>query len=181
MKEIWRPVVGYEGFYEVSNLGNVRSIDRVDSQGQMRHGRVRKLLLNKVGYLYVGISVNNKKANLNVHRLVAKAFIPNPDNKPQVNHIDGNKTNNVVSNLEWATISENTLHAYKTKLIKNCKGEASALAKLTKRQVVDIYKRLRGGELAVKLAKEYGVSKNTIADIKHQRTWESVTQNLREV
>lgn len=178
MKEIWKPVVGYEGCYEVSNLGNVRSVDRVDRKGQPRPGRVRKLLLNNCGYLYVGVSVDDKKANLTVHRLVAKAFIPNPNSKPQVNHIDGDKTNNIVSNLEWSTPSENTVHAYSKKLINHPEGEKWHLSKLTEQQVIDIYKRLRNGELQVRLAEEYVVSKNTIACIKHHKTWKFVTRNL---
>jgi hypothetical protein len=176
-EEIWKPVVGYEGLYEVSNLGNVRSVDKVDRQGQKKHGRVRKLLLNQVGYLYVGISVENKKANLTVHRLVARAFIPNPDNKPQVNHIDGNKTNNIVSNLEWVTVAENTQHAYTTKLNKY-KGENSHLAKLTEKQVIEIYDRLQNGEYQYRLAEEYGVNKTTISNIYCQKSWWHTTRHL---
>jgi hypothetical protein len=117
MNEIWHPCAGFETHYKVSNLGNVRSIGRVANNGH--NNGVRKLqskmlkpCLSKSGYLLVSFCVDNIKSNHNVHRLVARAFIPNESNKPQVNHKDGDKLNNCVENLEWATASENTKHAY---------------------------------------------------------------------
>lgn len=105
MKEIWKDVKGFEGLYQVSNIGNVRR---------------KKHLLFKTLRNYYGVKLckNNIKCFKYIHRLVAEAFIPNPDNKPQVNHIDGNKLNNNVNNLEWVTISENGKHAYKIGLEK---------------------------------------------------------------
>lgn len=107
--EEWRDVVGYEEKYEVSNCGNVRSFKT-------------KILLNPplTPKGYVRVSLYNKKSkNYLVHRLVAEAFIPNPDNKPFINHIDGNKENNRISNLEWTTSSENLIHAYENGLRKS--------------------------------------------------------------
>lgn len=118
MNEIWHPCAGYETHYEVSNLGNVRSIERYANNGH--NNGVRKLpsktlkpALGKSGYLLVNFCVDNVKSNHNVHRLVARAFIENEANKPQVNHKDGNKLNNMADNLEWVTASENGLHSYR--------------------------------------------------------------------
>lgn len=100
MNEIWKDIDGYEGLYQVSNLGRVKS---------SKHDIILKTYSNR-GYHQVQLSKNNIKSNKTIHRLVAQAFIPNPDNKPQVNHIDEDKTNNKVSNLEWVTAKENSNH-----------------------------------------------------------------------
>lgn len=116
----WRAVVGFEGEYEVSSDGQVRSIDRVRhylANGKERKMRIRGRLRTQTdswdGYKEVHLqqSDENKSYYARVHRLVAEAFIPNPNNLPQVNHIDGNKMNNCVENLEWCTAKENTQHA----------------------------------------------------------------------
>ena len=101
MIEEWRKIVGYEGLYEVSSLGRVRSLDRYDERNCFREGRILKLYTSRVGYLRVQLSLNSKKKMYLVHRLVAEAFIPNPDNLPEVNHLDEDKTNNRVENLEF--------------------------------------------------------------------------------
>lgn len=114
MKEIWKSIEGYEGQYIVSNIGNVRSVDRyVNTYHGPRVclGQALKTYLGRDGYLRVALSKNMKHRRILVHRLVAKAFITNPQNKPQVNHKDGIKTNNQTWNLEWVTPSENQLHS----------------------------------------------------------------------
>ena len=116
-KEVWKDITGYEGLYQVSNLSRVKSLDRYKKakSGKLyiRKGRVLKSIINGSKYYQVCLYKNNTQKIILVHRLVAKAFIPNPDNKPQINHIDNNPSNNNISNLEWTTQSENIRHADK--------------------------------------------------------------------
>lgn len=115
--EEWRAVKGFEGAYEISNLGNLRSIDR-NSLGKRYFGKLISNAQDRGGYLVNILSYEGKRQTVRRHRLVAEAFIPNAERKPEVNHIDGDKTNNQVSNLEWATHRENTDHAWITGLTK---------------------------------------------------------------
>lgn len=120
--EIWKDIQGYEGLYQVSSLGRVRSMDRWrrnGTNGYIQRGRILSQEVSKCGYNMVKLSINGKARGLLVHRLVAIAFVPNPQNKEQVNHIDGCKQNNNVNNLEWATQSENIIHAHKEGLMSS--------------------------------------------------------------
>ena len=105
MEEIWKDVEGYEGLYQVSNFGNVKSVKRIIKKANNAYLSVKERLLkyttNHKGYKMVSLSKNGKQKSCTVHRLVAKAFIPNPKDLPQVNHKDENKLNNYVNNLEW--------------------------------------------------------------------------------
>jgi hypothetical protein len=112
IREEWRSIRGYEGMYEISNLGRVKSLPR-----KYVKGGIRKKVICK-GYELVGLWKGEENYNAKVHRLVAEAFLPNPDNKPFVNHIDGNKRNNRIDNLEWCTPKENVAHATQTGLFK---------------------------------------------------------------
>lgn len=119
--EIWKDIAGYEGYYQVSNFGRVKSLQRTVITGKyscpvVLKERILTVSKNKHGYGYVMLASNGTSKSFAVHRLVIKSFILNPENKPQVNHIDGIKTHNELENLEWATNSENQLHAHKTGL-----------------------------------------------------------------
>lgn len=114
--EIWKDAHGYEGLYEVSNLGNVKSYDKQiwnRFKFVLRKGRLMKTYVDRYGYVRVCLYKDGKKTTEQVHRLVALTFIPNPDNLPQVNHKDANKQNNNVTNLEWCTCLQNMRHAFK--------------------------------------------------------------------
>jgi hypothetical protein len=116
---IWKVIYNFPN-YEISTNGNIRTKEYCDSRGHIRQSKQLKKQINNVGYEYVILSNDiEKHKTLTVHRLVARTFIPNPENKEEVNHIDGNKLNNCVDNLEWVTTSENMLHAYKTGIREN--------------------------------------------------------------
>lgn len=159
----WRDVVGYEGLYEVSNTGVVKSLGRVvfDSIGRVRkiEGRIMKQGMKKDGSGYCTVSLTHsdgtgENAKL-VHRIVAEAFIPNPENKEVVNHIDGNKKNNNVTNLEWTTVEENNTHAYNEGLQNSNKeviqltedGEFVAIHKSLKDASDIVYNGLKRNEI----------------------------------
>lgn len=119
-EEIYKDIRGYEGMYQISNFGNVYSVRREYITSNNKVGITGGYILSKKkrkdGYVSVTLCNGGKMKSFNIHRLVASNFIENPENKPVVNHIDGDKSNNCVSNLEWVTISENTKHAYDNNL-----------------------------------------------------------------
>ena len=117
MQEIWKDVKDYEGLYQVSNLGRVRSLPRKGTRTKGNY--LLKARKNKKGYLNLKLSKNRKAKSYRIHRLVSQAFIPNPDNLPQVNHIDGNKLNNCVDNLEWCTNEYNMKESIRLGLRNN--------------------------------------------------------------
>ena len=169
-KEIWRDIENYEGFYQVSNLGNVKSLNYHNT----KQARILIKPLTIHGYERIALWKNGKAKKFFVHRLVAIAFIPNPYNKSQVNHINGIKTDNRVKNLEWATAQENKNHAIKTKLWQGQKGENNSSAKLTNDQVRKIreeYIPRDENHNMYTLSRKYGVTPSKICDIIHYKTY----------
>lgn len=159
-EENWKWIEGYEGHYKISNFGRVFSVKSNIFLSVKR--------ITKDGYNYVALSKDNKPKEMKTHRLVATYFIPNPDNKETVNHIDGNKLNNHVDNLEWCTRHENMQHAYKLGLKKMHRGHEHASSKLTPEQIKEIratYKPYKKGCSALALGKKYGVHNSTILRI----------------
>lgn len=114
-QEIWKDIKEYEGIYQVSNIGRVRSLDRINiyKNGTKRFekGKIKVLSKNKLGYVQIILNKENKRCSRRVHRLVAQAFIPNPNRYEEINHIDGNKLNNNATNLEWCNRKQNVRHA----------------------------------------------------------------------
>lgn len=134
MQEIWKDISNYEGLYQVSNLGNVRSLDHIRINGKsedrkcLQKGRMLKPAVQSIGYKFVVLSKNGKTKGYRVHRLVVETFIPNPNGYECINHKDENKLNNNVENLEWCTISYNNQYGTKkerqTKSIQKTSGKA---------------------------------------------------------
>ena len=179
MEEIWRSVKGYEGLYEISNLGNFRGLPRKLTQknGHPYYvtGKDIKGCISPVtGYRVVSLSDSETKKLKSIHRLVAIAFIPNPLNKPEVNHIDGNKLNNRVDNLEWVTSSENQIHAHKIGLQPEMFGEGHPNSKLTETDVLKIREEYKNGKLQREIAEEFGICRQNVSDIVNFKLWKRV-------
>jgi NUMOD4 motif/HNH endonuclease len=175
MEEIWKDIVGYEGLYQVSNHGRVRSLDReIAWKGTWRFykGKVMKQRKDKDGYLTIQLYKNGNRKDYFVHRLVALAFIPNVDSKKQVNHLDGRNDNNHVSNLEWA--SENNQHCYDTGLRDSLNGERHINAKLKETDVLIIRLMLDNGILQRIIAQKFGVTRSIITRIKSKKLWSHI-------
>ena len=122
--EIWKQIEGYTGLYEVSNFGRIKSLSHINNLGKLRPECILGNRLTDRGYHSAVLYKNGVRKTFKTHRIVATAFIPNPDNKPFINHIDGVKSNNCFSNLEWVTHSENIKHAYKLGLNNLAKKRA---------------------------------------------------------
>lgn len=138
MEEIWKPIKGYEGLYEVSNLGRVKSLSRKSTYtGRMYETKILKPHVNTKMYLDVDLCRNGVQKRHRIHRLVAEMFIPNPNNKPQVNHIDCDKSNNRIDNLEWCDNSENQKHAFANGLNHRGKFGESPKAKVVLQYTLD--------------------------------------------
>lgn len=171
MSEIWRDIAGYDGLYQVSNLGRVRRLHKHTPP------RISKALPNRGGYLCVALCRGNKSKTCTIHRLVAMAFVSNPDNKPEVNHINGIKTDNRAENLEWCTRSENTRHALTTGLMTQ--GEERYNAKLTAAQVVYIREN-PDGLTGAKLADMFGVTATAVSYVQSGKTYRNAGGRVRE-
>ena len=176
-EEIWRDVKGYEGYYLVSNFGTVKSLDRYckNRTGSGKQtGRILKQQKCKKGYLRVSISLDKRKFQVSSHRLVAIAFLDNPENKEQVNHINGIKDDNRLENLEWCTNTENIKHAYDNNLIKLNYGEKHHMAKLKNSDIECIINRINNGEFQTKIAKEFNMSATAISNIYRRKTYVNI-------
>lgn len=176
--EIWLHVKGYEGKYEVSNFGRVKSLKRTRvGKGGGIYGVKEKILKcgRKGSYDQAAIhDGNGKRKYALVHRLVAEAFLPNPEIKPCINHKNGIKTDNRIENLEWATYSENSIHAIKNGLFVPEKGSERFCAKLNEKIVLGIKLRIKNGHKLKDIAKEHKLNPVTISNIKTGTTWKHV-------
>lgn len=169
MKELWVDIYGYENYYQISNKGRVRSLDRtVNTRGGTRVVKGKILSNNKTngnGYRIVALSKNGNVKNKYIHRLVAESFIPNCEHFSEVNHINGDKSDNCVLNLEWCSRIHNLLHALNTGLTSV--GESSCKSKLTDKQAEEVYLLAKKEEISqIKIAELYNISQQTVSDIK---------------
>ena len=166
MKEKWKDIESFES-YKISNLGKVKNKNT---------NNILKPIQNPRGYLSAFLYKGGKVHNLKIHRLVAKAFLPNPNNLPQVNHKDGNKSNNSITNLEWCSASDNIKHAFKNGLMSsNCKEkEEHKLHKLTQEEVDYIRKHYKSRDKefsSYALGRKFGVSHTRILKIVKNEAW----------
>ena len=173
MTETWKQINGYPN-YQVSNLGRVRSYTEKFTGKKQGKPKIRKQQVSPYGYNILCLYNNGRKTHA-VHRLVAEAFIPNPDNLRCINHKNGVKTDNRVDNIEWCTYSENIQHAYDTNLKQQHKGEAHSMAKLSKNDVLDIRNAYRLGCFNYsEIGRAYGVVYVTIRSIVNRKTWSHI-------
>jgi len=163
MKEVWKEIEGFEN-YLVSDQGNVMNKDS---------GRILKYRRHSGGYGRVTFMLNGKYVDKYVHRLVAEAFIPKDESRKQVNHIDGDKYNNKVENLEWCNSKENIRHAMRTGLLDNS-GENNKLSKLKEKDVREIKKGIAMGKTITQVARDYGVSISLISMVNSGKRWASI-------
>lgn len=179
MDEEWKLVPGFEDRYEASNLGRLKRLARTVSRGNSPFVIQEKIVglgISNRGYHYVSTKWPHQENKL-VHRLVALAWIPNPENKPYINHKDGCKTNNVITNLEWCTPRENMLHSFAmglNKKVKSGPGENSGAHKLTNKDVEQIKLLLAQGFSYEKIGRMFRVREGTIGHIQHGRTWKHI-------
>lgn len=168
--EIWADITGYEGEYQISTYGRIKSF---------KNGReiIMRPLPTRNGYLNILLCKDGRHKNFSVHVLVARAFIPNPDNKQEVNHIDGEKFNCHVSNLEWSNRSENNKHAFRIGLKKQLHGGDNPKANLTNedaRYCREVFKPWDKNFGLKALARKFGVSKECIRRIVHYTAYRDV-------
>lgn len=167
MREVFEDLKGYEDSYQISDCGRIFTKRRLVGN-KICYGRELIPQLTDDGYLKVSLNKNGESKKYYVHRLVATQYIDNPNNLPQVNHIDCNKLNNNFNNLEWCTKQENQNHAVENGLMQ--RGQDRPSAKLTEKQIIEIYK-LKGVLRAQDIADKYGVAKNTINCILRGSKW----------
>lgn len=174
--ERWCPIQGYEGYYDVSDRGVVRSCTRTIPHARYgtvnRLARLRKPSTRTDGYLIVGLHRGGRTTASPVHRLVAAAFCSGRDAEhSQVNHKDGNKLNNAAGNLEWVTAQQNTVHAHANGLIKYRRGEDNRASRITAADVLAIRAARERGIPAKEVAAKYGIATTYVWEITSGRSW----------
>ena len=177
--EIWKDIPGYDGWYQVSNHGRVRSWRKYGNcNKKTKHPKIMNGSVNNKGYVMIHLRIGDNSEYISTHRLVGKLFIPNQENKPQINHIDGDKLNNNINNLEWVTAKENTAHAFEAKLRENPKGEKHGNSILTKGDVFKIHDLYNKGVFQKKIAKKFGIAQQTVSEIVTFRKWKHLKEEV---
>lgn len=170
--EIWKSIIGYEGLYEVSSFGRVKSKERI-AYNYLRKERLLKPTPHNKGYLKIWLSKDGVRRCYYVHRLVAQNFIDNYDNNLQINHIDCNKTNNTLSNLEVVTHKENMEHAAKNGLMKPRIGVNNPLSRFSLTDIIEI-EELRKTMGIVEISKIFSVNHSTISRVLNRKRYKNV-------
>lgn len=175
-EEVWLPVLGYEKYYKVSNFGRVKTLVRHGERGHRfnSYESIVKLCVCATGYYVSGFNKDKKTSTKKTHRIVATAFIPNPLNKKCVNHKDGNKLNNHVSNLEWATHAENNKHAYDKGLKVAARGQLSSNGKYTEDQVRQAKTLFKHGMKPKEIEKIIPIGAGALRGIVYGANWKWV-------
>lgn len=172
MSEIWKDIPGYDSYYQVSNYGRVRSW-RNAQHGRRGEPRIRKVHEDDNGYYTITLSDDTVNKSYKVHQVVAKVFIPNPEEKPCINHKDSDRGNNHVDNLEWCTYQENMDHAIKNGRIK--RGEKAGRSKLTRNQVLQIRSIYENGWFDKdQIAEAYNMNSEYIMKIIRNQAWKHI-------
>lgn len=179
-EEIWKDIPRFEGWYQVSNTGVVRSLDRYIVDGRLIKGKILNQYSDRQNYKKVALCRSGKHYKNFVHRLVAEAFVPNPNNLPVINHIDENPENNYADNLEWCSVKYNVNYGDRAKkYAEKTQGELHYMHKLTEdnvRQIKSEYKRGVKGCGMEYLGKKYGVHRMTIKAILIGQTWKHIKE-----
>lgn len=189
MSEIWKDIPGYEGSYQVSNYGKVKSLNReITAGGAIKNRAVRERILkqgrNSKGYYHFVVSKNGETKIIRTHRIIAKLFIPNPSGFSEVNHKNETKSNNSAANLEWCNRQFNLQYGTGRKRLSNTlkgrkrpdlAGEKCASSKLKDFQVIAIYFDKRKYK---EISKEYGIVFSCISKIKHKKAWNHLVDKL---
>jgi hypothetical protein len=174
-EEIWYDIPKWEGEYQISSMLRVKSLDRViqgKKNARFCKSRILPVSITWNGYHTVKFNNNGKQKTMYIHRLIALAIIPNPQNKKEVNHKDGNKNNNYPSNLEWVTRHENIEHAFRMGLIKTSVGVGQSRTKLTEEQVKYIMSSDKGARV---LGRELKICHTAISSIRLGKSWNHIT------
>ena len=174
MQEEWKWIKGYEGLYQISNLGNLKSFLK-DKDGYFRSN------VDKNGW-YLTVNLYDELRRMKtyrIHRLVAEAFIGEIPKGYHVHHKDGNKQNNNVNNLEWVTARENMQHAFDTNLCIGIFGENSHLSKITNLEALAVCRLIMDRKSNAEISEELGISEKTIQHIRHGESWKSISKNFK--
>lgn len=178
--EQWVDIIDYEDIYQGSDLGRFKRKERMCAFSGKKNGvkkigeKIMKMYVNEDGYFSIGLTKNKKQKTLLTHRLLAAIFIPNPEDKPYVNHLDCDKLNNVIWNLEWSTVLENNNHSWENGRNKLMQGELNGCSKLTEKDVLEIRKLHANNTPRIEISQKFGVHKNHINRIVSKKRWKHI-------
>ncbi len=182
--EQWVDLENYEGKYMISDFGRIKIPERISRRKDLKDQHVipEKILkpkTTKCGYKSITLYINSTPKSYLLHRLIAKQFIVNVNNLPQINHKDGDKTNNHISNLEWVTASINMQYAFDTKLKHGYSGEKNPMSKYSNEFITNIWNDIQDNILCgAQIADKYKVNRVLVSEIKHGKKWANLTKVL---